>query len=64
MSQSLPVIPPPTTVTLSEQAGFRLKQIRERLGLTLRQVEEASLEIADTRAEFGVRGFDCAPQPD
>ena len=47
MSQSLPVIPPPTTVTLSEQAGFRLKQIRERLGLTLRQVEEASLEIAD-----------------
>ena len=47
MSQSLPVITPATTVTLSEQAGFRLKQIRERLGLTLRQVEEASLEIAD-----------------
>jgi hypothetical protein len=39
MSQSLPVITPATTVTLSEQAGFRLKQIRERLGLTLRQVE-------------------------
>jgi len=47
MSQPFPAIPAPTTVTLSEQAGFRLKQIRERLGLTLRQVEEASLEIAD-----------------
>jgi transcriptional regulator with XRE-family HTH domain len=48
MSESLPVIPSSTTVTLSEKAGFRLKQIRERLGLTLRQVEEASLEITDT----------------
>jgi len=47
MAQPLPVISPATTVTLSEQAGLRLKQIRERLGLTLRQVEEASLEIAD-----------------
>jgi len=48
MSQSVPAIPPLTTIALSAQAGFRLKQIRERLGLTLRQVEEASLEIADT----------------
>ncbi len=29
------------------RAGFRLRQIRERLNLTLRAVEEASLEIAD-----------------
>jgi len=48
MSQSLPSTLPPTTVTLSQQAGFRLKQTRERLGLTLRQVEEASLEIAES----------------
>ena len=34
-------------MALSAQAGLRLKQIRERFGLTLRQVEEASLEIAD-----------------
>jgi transcriptional regulator with XRE-family HTH domain len=48
MSQSLPIAPQPTTVTLSAHAGFKLKQMRERLGLTLRQVEEASLEISDT----------------
>jgi len=56
MSQSFPVISSATTVTPSEKAGFRLKQIRERLGLTLRQVEEASLEIADTErsAEYVV----------
>ena len=47
MSESLPGIPPVSTIALSAQAGFRLKQIRERFGLTLRQVEEASLEIAD-----------------
>ncbi len=56
MSHPLPVISPPSTVTPSEQAGFKLKQIRERLGMTLRQVEEASLEIADTErsAEYVV----------
>ena len=56
MSESLPVTPSSTAVTLSEKAGFRLKQIRERLGLTLRQVEEASLEIADAErnAEYVV----------
>lgn len=48
MSQTLTSAPPTATLALSELAGFRLKQIRERLGLTLRQVEEASLEIADT----------------
>jgi signal transduction histidine kinase len=48
MSHPSPALPPPATVTLSEQAGFKLKQIRERLGLTLRPVEEASLGIADT----------------
>ncbi len=47
MSQSVSATPPLTTIGLSAQAGFRLKQIRERFGLTLRQVEEASLEIAD-----------------
>lgn len=36
-----------TSGTLATRAGFKLKQIRERLGLTLRQVEEATLEIAD-----------------
>ena len=48
MSQPFPAVPPVSSLALSEQAGFKLKQIRERLGLTLRQVEEASLEIADT----------------
>src|SRR5579863_1613080 len=47
MSQLVPAVSTPTNVSLGDQAGFRLKQIRERLGLTLRQVEEASLEIAD-----------------
>jgi transcriptional regulator with XRE-family HTH domain len=47
MSQLFPTVAQTGTVALSEQAGFRLKQIRERLGLTLRQVEQASLEIAD-----------------
>ena len=41
----------PLTQTPSEpvalRAGFRLRQIRERLNLTLREVEEASLEIAE-----------------
>jgi len=48
MSQPGPNLTPSSQVTFSEQAGFRLKQIRERLGLTLRQVEEASLGIADS----------------
>jgi transcriptional regulator with XRE-family HTH domain len=34
--------------TLASRAGLRLRQIRERLNLTLRAVEEASLEIADS----------------
>ncbi len=41
----------PTTQTTSSavagRAGLKLRQIRERLNLTLRAVEEASLEIAD-----------------
>jgi transcriptional regulator with XRE-family HTH domain len=36
-----------TSAANAARAGFKLKQTRERLGLTLRQVEEASLEIAD-----------------
>ncbi|MFB3922811.1 MAG: helix-turn-helix domain-containing protein [Terriglobia bacterium] len=35
------------TGTLASRAGQRLRQIRERLNLTLRAVEEASLEISD-----------------
>lgn len=33
--------------TRTTRSGFKLKQVRERLNLTLRQVEEASLEISD-----------------
>jgi len=47
MPQPLTATPHVANIAVSAQAGFRLKQIRERLGLTLRQVEEASLEIAD-----------------
>ena len=56
MSHSFPTVPTVSSLALSEQAGFKLKQIRERLGLTLRQVEEASLEIADAQrnSEFVV----------
>lgn len=36
-----------TAAALATRAGFKLKQSRERLNLTLRQVEEASLEISD-----------------
>ncbi len=44
LSASVPLI---TTGTLATRAGQKLRQIRERLNLTLRAVEEASLEIAD-----------------
>jgi len=47
MPQTFAAQTQPLAAALSEQAGLKLKQIRERLGLTLRQVEEASLEIAD-----------------
>lgn len=36
-----------TSAALATRAGQKLRQIRERLNLTLRAVEEASLEIAD-----------------
>jgi len=36
-----------TQATSADFAGQRLRQVRERLHLTLREVEEASLEIAD-----------------
>ena len=42
-SASIPQIAGPS---LAAQAGFKLRQVRERLNLTLRRVEEASLEIA------------------
>jgi transcriptional regulator with XRE-family HTH domain len=44
-----PAVSPPqaTASSLAARAGFKLRQVRARLNLTLRQVEEASLEIAD-----------------
>jgi transcriptional regulator with XRE-family HTH domain len=47
MAEPSPLIPQTTSGAQTARAGWRLKQIRERLNLTLRQVEEASLEIAD-----------------
>ncbi len=42
-------LPPPLPVgALATRAGQRLRQIRERLNLTLRAVEEASLEISES----------------
>lgn len=40
-------VPQTIAASLASRAGLKLKQIRERLNLTLRQVEEASLEIVD-----------------
>jgi len=53
--QSLFVAPPPH-LSVASRAGFKLKQIRERLGMTLREVEEASLHIveAERNSEFMV----------
>ena len=45
MATLSPTIPPGPGA--SQASGLRLKQIRERLNLTLRQVEEASVEIAN-----------------
>ncbi len=47
MANSLAPIPQTTAATFASRAGFKLKQVRERLHLTLRQVEEGSLAIAD-----------------
>lgn len=47
MPQPPALIPPTASGTLAGQAGHKLRQIRERLNMTLRAVEEASLEIAD-----------------
>lgn len=46
MAASTASMPQTTASTRAARAGLRLKQLRERLGLTLRQVEEASLEVA------------------
>jgi len=51
MAEQTP-IPQTTSAALSAKAGHKLKQIRERLSLTLRQVEEASLEIADAERNY------------
>jgi len=47
MDEQLTSLPQVTSAAVAARAGLKLKQIRERLSLTLRQVEEASLEIAD-----------------
>jgi len=47
MSERADSIPQVTSGALASRAGLKLRQIRERLNLTLRAVEEASLEIAD-----------------
>src|SRR3990172_2428265 len=49
MDEPSSLIPPSSTPTgtLAGRAGQRLRQIRERLNMTLRAVEEVSLEISD-----------------
>jgi transcriptional regulator with XRE-family HTH domain len=47
MAEETTPTPQTTGAALTARAGWKLKQIRERLSLTLRQVEEASLEISD-----------------
>lgn len=49
MAESATSIPQTTSAALATRAGQKLRQIRERLNLTLRAVEEASLEIADAQ---------------
>jgi len=49
MGGSSGLIPPTASAALASRAGQKLRQIRERLNLTLRLVEEASLEIADAQ---------------
>lgn len=47
---------PASSATIAANAGLKLKQIRERLNLTLRAVEEFSLKIAEAEnnSEFNV----------
>lgn len=47
MSDTSSTVGQTTGAASTARAGFRLRQIRERLNLTMRAVEEASLEIAD-----------------
>lgn len=49
MGGSSSLIPPSASGALASRAGQKFRQIRERLNLTLRLVEEASLEIADAQ---------------
>ena len=48
LAESSSLTHPTVTGTPATRAGQKLRQIRERLSLTLRTVEEASLEIADS----------------
>jgi len=56
MAEQSASIPQTTAGALASRAGQKLRQRRERLNLTLRAVEEASMEIADAErnAEFVV----------
>ena len=47
MNESSSFVPPVGAGAPSARAGQKLRQIRERLNMTLRAVEEASMEIAD-----------------
>lgn len=47
MAGSLPSFTQPSPSDVAELAGWKLRRIRERLNLTLRAVEEATLEIAE-----------------
>ena len=52
MAEQQPPSPQTTIAVLTARAGRKLRQIRERLNMTLLQVEEASLEIADAERNY------------
>lgn len=56
MPETRDAIADTSIITLATRAGWKLKQIRERLNLTLRAVEGSCLEIADAEhnSEFAV----------
>ena len=43
------------SVYIMEDAGQKLKRIRERLNLRFREVEEASIKIAERHSTAGMR---------
>lgn len=48
MAEPFPSITPVVSAEAAAQAGWQLRRLRERLNLTLRAVEEATLEIAES----------------